>query len=512
MKKAFNLFALVLLAAMLTTTGCKKESTTATNLLEGSTEYTGDYPSATYVSYTHNGTTNEVLAYPGQFVTFFELSLSETDATQIITANGGSVLSKIPAIGYYFVQVDTLAAQAFYSSLAGNPAVVAIDPNTVAWPQNGAYILDFCSENHGQQVRDALQDCAGTMEVCTDMMVPEPFFGGTVKRTDKDKVIQGWIHSNSQWYLPNSPTLINLSFQGGLRKDYAAMTTQEQQLHKTGWKNYIKSILDAIKQTPQSYRDQLVITISSGNYATPIQEMMDDLRAMNPAYSDLLSNNILIVSTDSVLTNGLRANHAINDPDVVVLNNPAAQKGTSFAAPCALGYIQSVMQQKGVNATEALKAVKAASWMTPNREVKLGNVLNVTGAEQFACGTRTLVGNAVMGDCVFQFNYDFGSVTANWNGSSGSITMPTDLVVNLLSGVDCEDDGTLRELVMSGALTGNNSAITGILTGYITTTSGTAPINLKFTGQKSGDKITGTLQSHGVISFPETLQLTLTRL
>jgi hypothetical protein len=343
------------------------------------------------------------------------------------------------------------------------------------------------------------------------MMVPEPFFGGTVKRTDKDKVIQGWMRSNTQWYLPNNPTLINLSFQGGLHKNYATMTTQEQQIHKKGWENYIKSVLDAIIQTPQSYREQLVITISSGNYATPIQEMMNDLRAMNPVYSDLLRNNILIVSTDSLLTNGLKANHAINDPDVVVLNNPAAQKGTSFAAPCALGYIQAVMQQKGVSATEALKAVKAASWMTPNREVKMGNVLNITGAEQFASGPRTLVGNAVMGDCVFQFNFAFESITANWNGSTGSMAIPTGLVVNLQSGVDCSDDGTLRGMVMTGPLTGNNSAITGILTGYITTTSGTGAVTLNFTGQKSGDKITGTLQSHGVISFPETIQLTLDR-
>lgn len=525
-----NIAWVLMLATLVTVTGCKKDtSADSVNLLDGATEYNGERPLPADVTYLEDGIPVTVQAHPGEFITFFHLSLSEADATQLITANGGSILAKIPRIGYYFVEIDTLQTTAFCSALNANSGVISVRPNTVVWPQAGAYILDFCNKPHGQNVRSALQNCAGTMELCEDMMIPDPFFGGLMERTDDDKVIQAFIRANNGWFTAGGTTLINLSFAGGQKKNFAAQTPAEQLKYKISWRNYIADVMEAVLKLPESMREQLVITISAGNYNAPIGEMMDKLRA-NPYYADILRKNILIVSTDSLLTNGLKANYAPFDPDVVVLNNPVAEGGTSYAAPCALGYVQSVMQEKGVSASEALKAVKAASWLTPNREVKMGNLLAIAEGKNYMTSSTTLTGYSYINDCKFKMEYKFDNIEVAWNGSTGIIKMPVtlnwSLPVNPTN--DCQTaTEPSAKTVMYGELTGTDNAIT-----TVTRIAGrfkfTLPdiqgpqiedipqfFSLKFSGTKnSNGTITGTIKcanENPSLSFPETLQVTLAK-
>jgi len=155
--------------------------------------------------------------------------------------------------------------------------------------------------------------------------------------------------------------------------------------------------------------------------------------------------------------------------------------------------------------------MKDASWMTPNREVKMGNALNISSAKHYACGAVQLTGYN-NSDCSWEFDYSFDSVVVNWNGSQGSLYMPATLSVILLADPDglCNNDPAPRSSIMLGNLTGSDAAISGIVEGWHFVPGQVHPVSLKFTGHKSGNNITGTLQGEGVYAFTQTVQFTLT--
>jgi hypothetical protein len=108
--KIKSIYSLVLLGvAILLVTACKKKDTNSgvTDLLTDATEYTGTYPAPAKINYVVQGKSLRLTAFPGQIIAFFKMTASQADASQLIAANGGSILAKIPSVGYYFIGIDS---------------------------------------------------------------------------------------------------------------------------------------------------------------------------------------------------------------------------------------------------------------------------------------------------------------------------------------------------------------------------------------------------------------------
>lgn len=504
MKKPGMRLLLFAMALLLVIGGCKKETKSDyTDLMDGAMEYTGSYPPPAAVTYSENEGIKTIHAYPGQSIVYFQAGVSESDAVSILTSNGATVLAQIPAIGYYFVSV-TGQVGSFITSVQSNKKTEMALPHIAGTLSAAATILDNCDGQHGSRVQANLEHCGGTLEKCVNILGADVYVLW-------NKIVQGiTAEANST---KAGPVLINISASGFnhySNRKWTQLTPDEKAMARTSWIVFIKGLF-AIYNFPESVRKNVILTISSGNGDMPITDLMADLK-QNAKMAELLSNNVLVVSNSHTSTG--KGNYSETDPDVVVVDNtstPDAPSGTSYSAPCALGLIQRLIDEKGVSPSEALQIVKTASQLNANRVVSWNSMVGLVGMEHFVSGPCRLVGYPIIGDCGWKFQYDFESTTINWNGSAGNMSMPTALVVSLQSGVNCDDDGTLREAVMSGSLTGTNSGITGTVTGNFPTNSGTVPLSLTFTGQKSGNQITGTLQSSGNISFAETMQISLNK-
>ncbi len=368
-----------LLSVLFFAAGCKKENVTDDfDLMEGAVEYTGTYPDPAEVTYTDNGTLITLDAIPGQWLAFFKQNIGDAEAEQVIAASGGTVLGKIPAIGYYHVEVAVNAANQFVSSMKGSGKVFAVKPNIISYPKAGAVIFDACSDVHGQAVRSSLQNCAGTFEKCVNM--PTTSLLG-VPTSMSVQAITAEVNANN-----GSTTLINMSYNAGLvDEDWDLVSNVKGVKAREDWIANMFLLLNDIALIPAAKRQSLVITIAAGNENMPLADLMQMLRGMKAdngiPLAQILQQHMLIVTTDSLLVSGIKANYAdLTDPDVVIINQPSSSQGSSLAAPCAMGYIQAVMQQKNLSASQALQAIKAASWLTPNREVKMGNVLSMARA------------------------------------------------------------------------------------------------------------------------------------
>ncbi|MBK8659887.1 MAG: hypothetical protein IPN22_13715 [Bacteroidetes bacterium] len=191
-------------------------------------------------------------------------------------------------------------------------------------------------------------------------------------------IIHGIIDEGNK---TNRPTFINLSFNGGLERntdyDYNTLTQAEKDTFFFNYYWNMTNVLMSVAALRDEYRQNLVITIAAGNENFDLTGMMELLR-QRPRIANILRDNVLIVSTEKI--QGIHANYAYNDPDVVVLNNDSAYMGSSLATPCAMGYIQDIVNTQGVSPREALQAMKAASWMLPDREVTLNNAKGLIGA------------------------------------------------------------------------------------------------------------------------------------
>ena len=325
------------------------------DIFTNASEYTGAYPTPARVTYSDQGSSTNVTAYPGQVIVFFNTPISETDASQIITANGGTILAKIPTVGYYFVSDSVSAISAFITSLQADSRVSFVMPHIASTLSANVAILDGCSLDHGANVLATLQNNGGTSNECRDIVTSNTNVGF-------NKLIKQIIEEGNQ--NRNGTTLINLSAAGGLNGiNWATQTNAVRTQAQNDWIRFMTATLLSIRALPPEYRENFVITIASGNGNMPITNLMAQLRA-DSRISGILANNVLVVST-TLMT----GNYSTTDPDVAIRNNPEAAYGTSFAAPGAMAIIQNIMNLTSTNAKTALKAAKQAISTNANHQL-----------------------------------------------------------------------------------------------------------------------------------------------
>jgi hypothetical protein len=337
---------------------------TLPTLVTGTVDYTGPYPEPSTITYTANGQTVNVTAYPGQALVFFDSPISESDAAGLINANGGTILGKIPMGRFYLVGVGVGTEATFIAALAGDPRVRLVGPNVFGTPSSSVSIIDNCQVGgHGGQVKQILEGEGGKSNGCNNVAI----FG----RWPGDKVVHQIFNVADQ--NTDGAILMNLSGAGGQFRDssgnlldYAAESAALQKSAQDSWLHFIRYTLAAISNLPAAARENLVITIAAGNSNMPITDLLSQLRG-DSRITSILKNNVLIVST-TLMTNPA-ANFSTSDPDVAIRDNPDAVNGTSFAAPGAMAIIQNIMSLTGANAQVALNAAKQAAGTNANHKL-----------------------------------------------------------------------------------------------------------------------------------------------
>jgi hypothetical protein len=350
-------------------------------ILQGAVDYTGSYPEPNTVSYIDNGETVNVPAYPGQVVVFFKTPVSESSAQALFAAAGGTILAKIPNVGYYLVAVAVGGENAFISAVSADARVSLAAPNMIGVRGSRAILLEGCGDAHYTGVRAAFINNGGLSDQCRDI-----YNGGPNESPFHKIVVEILKEANLNG---KGATLINLSSYGTLRygdntfvngDNWEDFFPEDQQMLQDAWYKFMAVVLNAIAALPAEYRENLVLTVCAGNNNMPVCSGIARLRT-NPRFAEVLKNNVLIVSTTS-----MPGNYCTADPNVAVRNNAEAADGTSYATPAALALIQNIMRLSGVSAREALQAVKRAVAANPDHRLIPSEAINQT---QFTLSTAT---------------------------------------------------------------------------------------------------------------------------
>lgn len=462
MKKTSAVIGLVII---LFTAGCKKDNEVAVNnLMVGAIEYTGDYPSPTVVSYLNNGSVVQVDAYPGQFIAFFREGITDENAHQIISSYGGTTISKIPAIRYYLVSVDTQIVSTFLSGMQTNSAVHAIRPNIVNYPKAGVIVFDACNAQHGTDVKNALQSCGGTLDRCS--YVPADKAIG-VPTSMLVYGITGFVNINN-----GGTTLINVSMNAGLTDvDWQMASNEDATKAIDNWGSNLYCLLNGIANIPSEKRKNLIVSLAVGNENMPIGNILTELRTLQSdngtPLSNILRDNILLVGSYGTLISGIKANYSsIGDPDWVVLSNNLSVQGTSFSTPCAMAWIQRLINQNGMGAKQAMDLIKLAANLHPNQIVQWEDVEVLyqisTGKSYFSSISTSMMNYTnTSGSCTVSTDFTFRP-SAYWGNGSGNLVIPAGFQKTISPPSIC----TLAEpasgnKIYNISLTGNNSNIYG---------------------------------------------------
>ncbi|MFA6166655.1 MAG: hypothetical protein WC700_08570 [Gemmatimonadaceae bacterium] len=347
------------------------------DLLAGAVTYGGAFPAVAKVSYTDAGATATASAFPGQVTLFAATGTTESAANTLIRNAGGLILAQAPQVGYYLIGTPVGGESAFITALAADTRTKLVLPHLastygtrmpgvgrdltmVAIARPTITVIDDCSGSHGTSVVGTVAAAGGGTATCLSDA------GGSSGTAALGLTILNLLEVGGKG--SGTDRLVNLSTYGGVSINgnrsypYDQMLPEEQELARRQWLSTFKEFLQAIASIPTAMRQNLVVGICAGNNNTPIGPLMAGIRA-DPQLGPILAKHVLVVgATDSADT---AINDAPGEPNFVKMTNATAGtgggKGCSFATPRAMAALQEVIATTGVNAADALLAVKEAA-------------------------------------------------------------------------------------------------------------------------------------------------------
>jgi len=113
------------------------------SVLDNAIFYKGPRPEPKIISYTNSaGNLISMLAYPGQVILFVEPSTPINTVQVLINENGGTILSQIPVLGFYLVQVPVGGEANFISTICQNSIVLHVSLNSI-FTLKSSYVVDL---------------------------------------------------------------------------------------------------------------------------------------------------------------------------------------------------------------------------------------------------------------------------------------------------------------------------------------------------------------------------------
>ncbi len=495
-------------------------------ILEGATNYTGDYPTPASVSFTtKDNRTLNVKAFPGQVQVFFSSPITEDAATLAIQDLGGTVLSKIPELHYYLVGVPEGSESTFITEIRTVSGVRDAVPNTAVKLRADAVVINedyFTTEKpvplnlppgivvfdqgfnpgeHGHTVADTITNNGGTVGGLVNLAIQCVGCTGETSAHHIGLIIAAAAQGNSI-FNPGQPLIANISYgpelpDGMLAEEATAAQVADNQAANEA---FISSILLGVSNIPEDMREDLAITFAFGNSHVDLSQVLANI-GNDAVLADIMSNNFLFAGTNQPFSNYVTG----ANPDVVISNNTEAADGTSFASPAVAAILEQAINQTGITLQQAVQANKLAD--DANGEVVLSEVIDVIEEE--------LPAAEVDGDWLGTYN-ETSVGDGGWTYySGGTLSMSITSAETSFSGSAFADGIELRwvETGEHAFYTSSNGTVDGTISGLNLTGTFTLPIaetgrpNVwSFTATLSGDTIQGTFTDPSSGSFTLTRQ------
>lgn len=212
-----NTLVFLIIISLFMLSGCQgskdDEGSTAIDIMQGGTEFTGNFPEVSVSVFTSGNSSYKVKCNKNQYVVFFKAKANEAAAGRIIGSAGGTILEKVPLIGYYLAETSQFQmGQGFVATLAANDSVELIMPNATGHSMSSTSVIDYCSANHGAKVIQSLKDCGGSFDYCSNAMYVDSVTQEVY--APMSKVIRNLLYNANA--NKSGATLINLSINGGL--------------------------------------------------------------------------------------------------------------------------------------------------------------------------------------------------------------------------------------------------------------------------------------------------------
>ena len=387
MKKNILTFVLLFssLTLLLIACGEKKtnEATAATNEATSAT----DEPVIRNVSLQEGGVAYSVPAVEGQLVIMFDEDMSHEESTNMLKEKGLSIISSIPELNYYLVQVPVGEEGQYFSQLNDNNLVDYVYPNAIEYfCSASAYALDdYKYGDHGRKVSKMLTGCDSMMDKasCDPLMNLE---GKNVAFKDANNKVKSaiWKINDAiksilffQFAGSNDKVVINMSIGTALfnkNGEYErvlwsdANVTEDNRIdYRRSYVNDLKGLINLVKKFD---KEDFVIVKSAGNEGMKqLETIIDELTSeLNWEELKVFERHFILVSAKDDYTpadypNDVSRYHKmVSKVDISDMTRQDTDwAGTSFSSPRLAGYIYKLAEKYDLPATTVLRFVRSAT-------------------------------------------------------------------------------------------------------------------------------------------------------
>ena len=381
MKHRISIFFYLSLILMLACCGAKETTKNK--------HFTGKYPPLRSATYTEGKNSYEIEVISGQCIVFFSDNISQFQAKEIIEGHGGKIVEQMPAFNYYLVKVAVGKENDFIGQIRGRSDVDYSFFNTVSYLSSEIYILDNFKDleeslltTHGNAVRSIFSKYGRSNTIHSINRVIMNRATSKTKTGRYWEALKAMMPANNlctelmkitETADANDVVLINMSFGVGLkRKDkkelYKDVSDSIRNNYNIGYVQELKYLAVCFDKMRGKGVSNFIVTKSSGNEGMyNLQNIIDELdgKDLQSLRKNMILANAHDTKTDVVYSNHVAAKHTL----VTTIDiSPEPWKGTSFASPKLLGFIDRIMSNYPMlNSQDMLQAVRNATPDNPRQ-------------------------------------------------------------------------------------------------------------------------------------------------
>ena len=341
------------------------------------------------VQLQEDGETYSVPAVEGQLVLMFDEDMSHEESLDILEEKGLSIISSIPELNYYLIQVPVGEEGQYFSQLNDNDLVDYVYPNTIEYfCSASAYALDdYVYTDHGSRVSKMLTGCDTMMDIANcDPLVNLEEKNVAAKINGKigagnwktEEALSSILFSHSKQFTSSSnPVVINMSIGPSLYDQEGnnervlwsnANVTEENRIDYR--RRYVNSLKGLIKLVKKYNKEDFVIVKSTGNNGMKQLETIIDTLMSELTWDELkvFERHFILVSAKDDYrivdypTDVSRYHKMVSKVDISdVTRQDTAWRGTSFSSPRLAGYIYKLAEKYDLPATTVLRFVRSAT-------------------------------------------------------------------------------------------------------------------------------------------------------
>ena len=336
------------------------------------------------VQLQEDGVAYSIPAVEGQLVLMFDEDMSHEESNNMLKEKGLSIISSIPELNYYLVQVPVGEEGQYFSQLNDNDLVDYVYPNAIEYfCSASAYALDdYVYTDHGRRVSKMLTGCDPMMDKagCDPLVNLE-------EKNVADSVgnfIQNTIDSTlALILLPlpkdsfNDKVVINMSFgprlynkdgeYEGVKWDNANVTEDNRLAYRRSYVNALKRYINLVKKFDKE--DFVIVKGASNEGMKQLETIIDELTS-ELTWDELkvFERHFILVSAKDDYTpadypNDVSRYHKmVSKVDISdMTRQDTAWAGTSFSSPRLAGYIYKLAVKYDLPATTVLRFVRSAT-------------------------------------------------------------------------------------------------------------------------------------------------------